>query len=356
MDGGLLPIGAATALLLALPVVALRRGGRAFVACLSSLALALLLAEGLLRILGAGVPGRAEWLEPLRLGSPAESAYWPGGELVYSYPSDPRGTFDAAGRVVGQVNSLGLRGTECDLAPTPGRTRVAVLGDSFTLGIGVRDADTLPAQLEAALGPQRSEVLNFGVSATDTLQQVQYLEGYVLRFDPRVVVLVFFLNDTERSSTMRYLTEPRALVGLRRHSHLLELLVASLERPLLRGPMEAHYREGYSEKSEPWRAVREALLHARDLLAQRGIAFAVAIHPVLIDLAPDDYPFEDIHATVRAFCEDAGIPVVDLHAALAGERAADLWVHPNDRHPNERANRLSAAHLAAFLQREGLVR
>jgi hypothetical protein len=154
---------------------------------------------------------------------------------------------------------------------------------------------------------------------------------------------------------MRYLTEPRALVGLRRYSHLLELLVASLERPLLRGPMEAHYREGYSEQSEPWLAVREALLRARDLLDERGIAFAVAIHPVLVDLAPGRYPFEDIHATVRSFCKDAGIPVVDLHEALSGERAAELWVHPNDRHPNERSNRLSAEHLAAFLKREGLV-
>ena len=38
------------------------------------------LSEWALRHLGVGVPGRPEWVEPMRRGPPTQSAYWPGGE------------------------------------------------------------------------------------------------------------------------------------------------------------------------------------------------------------------------------------------------------------------------------------
>jgi len=351
MDGGPILTSVLTVPLVALLAFAwwkLRRA--AFWTALASLAGASLVAEGVLRRVDVGVPGRAEWVEPLRLGTPSESAYWPGAELCYRYPSNPRGYFDDDGRVFGQVNSLGLRGPECRLEPTPGRTRIALLGDSFTLGIGVKDQDTLPSQLEQVLGPAEFEVLNFGVSATDTVEQVQYLERYVLRFAPQVVVLVFFLNDTEREPSMRFLTQPRAFVALRRYSYLLNAVAGASERALLRGAMLRHYRAGYEEDSAAWRTVRAELARAQVLLSERGIGFAVAIHPVLIDLERRRYPFAGIHAKIRAACDAQGIAVVDLYEALADLRARDLWVHANDQHPNEVANRRSAELLGAFLR------
>jgi len=351
MDGGPILTTALTTLFLALLALAWwRLERRAFWIALGSALIACLAAEGVLRVAGVGVPGPAEWLEPLRLGPPTESAYWPDAELVYSYPTDPRGYFDADGRVLGRVNSLGLRGGECRLEPTPGRTRIALVGDSFTLGIGVQDEDTLPAQLERALGTAEFEVLNFGVSATGTVEQVQYLEGFVLRFAPQVVVLVFFLNDTEREATMRYLTQPRAFATLRRGSYLLNAVVGRIERAQLRGQMLRHYREGYEDQNPAWRTVRDEIVRARALLDERGVELVVAIHPVLVDLQPGRYPFAGIHAKVRDWCAGRGIAVVDLHDALSGQRASELWVHPNDKHPNERANHRSAEHLAAFLR------
>lgn len=355
MAGALVFSGALAALPVVLLFLAWRRGGaRAALVFLLALLAACGLGEATLRALGLGVPGRPEWLEPLRRGSPSESAYWPDSELVYTYPSDPRGYFDAQGRVVGHVNSLGLRGADCTLEPVSGRTRIAMLGDSFTLGIGVRDEDTLPARLERELGADRHEVLDFGVSATDTLEQVAYLEGYVLRFRPRVVVLVFFLNDTERGSTIDYLTRPHVLVAARRRSWLLNLVVGRLERAALRDDMLENYREGYTPDSPAWRAVRDALAHAHELCEARGVELVLAIHPVLVDLARGSYPFADIHATVRAFCEQQAIPVVDLYEALADRRASELWVHPNDQHPNERCDALTARYLAERL-RSGLL-
>lgn len=328
---------------------------RAFLALALGSALALGAGELVLRALGAAEPGRPEWLEPRTGAAASQPAYVPGGKLVYRYPSDPRGYFGEDHTLVGSINARGLRGPECKLEPTPGRARIAMLGDSFTLGIGVRDEHTLPREVERALGPRTTEVLNFGVSASQTVGQVDYLLGYALRFQPRAVVLVFFLNDAELGSTMGYLTEQRALVALRRRSHLLEGVVGGLERMALRGAMLRHYREGYREDSPGWRDARAALRRAKAELDERGVALVLVLHPVLVDLDAGRYPFGDVHATLADFGEREGIPVVDLLPVLAGNRAEDLWVHSVDRHSNELCNRLTGRAVARELRRLELV-
>lgn len=324
---------------------------RAFALLASSFVLALLAGEIALRATGRANPVRAQWLEPLSDGTAGGSAYQPGGELVYRYPTDPRGYFGADGEVRGSINALGYRGAERPLARTEGLARIAVLGDSFTLGIGVRDEDTLPARLEAAL--QGVEVLNFGVSASDTVEQVRYLQGYVARFRPDLVLIVFFLNDAERAATMDFLTRPRALVGLREHSFLLNGVVGVLERALSREAMRGHYLDGYASDAPGWLRAREALREAREHCARGGARLALAVHPILVDL--DAYPFAPIHATLLEFCAAERIPAVDLLPAFAGLDARELWVHENDQHPNELAHALSAGVLADFLRRAALL-
>jgi hypothetical protein len=100
-------------------------------------------------------------------------------------------------------NSQGLRGRR-EYAPEPpaGIRRVLCVGDSFTFGAGLRDDETMPARLEAALngsGPARWEVLNFGVEGYGTDQQWLYLSERGLRYRPQIVVLSFFELNLERN-------------------------------------------------------------------------------------------------------------------------------------------------------------
>ncbi|HVS17747.1 MAG TPA: SGNH/GDSL hydrolase family protein, partial [Planctomycetota bacterium] len=183
---------------LALALVAWRRlSRRAFAALVVGVALGLVGGELALRALGVAHPARAEWSEPQQPTDGTTPAYQPGGELVYRYPTNPRGYFDADGAVRGTINALGYRGALRPREKSPGTFRIALLGDSFTLGIGVRDEDTLAARLEAEL--EGVEVLDFGVSASDTVDEVRYLEGYVAGFDPDLVAIVFFPNDVGRA-------------------------------------------------------------------------------------------------------------------------------------------------------------
>ena len=79
-------------------------------------------------------------------------------------------------------------------------------------------------------------------------------------------------------------------------------------------------------------------------MRERGGRFLVASWPLLVDL--DAYPFTAADETIARFCEGAGIPRLDLRAALQGQTAESLWVHPVDHHPNEIAHRLAAGALA----------
>ena len=90
------------------------------------------------------------------------------------------------------INSFGLRGRETTGKKPAGVRRIAVLGDSFTWGVGATDDELYTAQLEQAL--PGTEVLNFGVSGYGPVQY-HLLTEKVLSFEPDVVVIGFCLGN-----------------------------------------------------------------------------------------------------------------------------------------------------------------
>ncbi|MCP5141374.1 MAG: hypothetical protein H6980_03335 [Gammaproteobacteria bacterium] len=337
--------GLALASLLAVLGWRMKRGN--FLALLIGLGVAVGGGELMARALDIGIPvSPPTWEE--HYAEPAEPwAYRPSSPLRYRYADNPRGYFDPDNSVRSSINAEGFRGPLVARHPPKGVTRIAVLGDSFTLGIGVRDADTLPAQLQKRIsdGGRMVEVLNFGISGSDTARQVELLEKRVLDFNPDVVLIVLFLNDAERAYTIPYLSRAAFWKRLRTHSHLLNALIRDVERARLHRRMVDHYREGYRDEAPGWLNVRDALLHAHALTQARGMQLAIAIYPILVDL-DTEYPFADIHRTIRTFANQAGIASIDLLDGLRGRRAGDLWVHPSDQHPNEVAQGIAADVLA----------
>ena len=123
------------------------------------------------------------------------------------------------------INALGLRGPETTRAPRG--PRVLCLGDSFTFGEFVDDAQTLPAHLGARL-PAPIEVLNAGVLGTTIVDQSVFLPR-LLALAPTLVLLIFCDND--------------------------------LEDLLKTPPLHVRYAQNRQLKSGPWRFVYIALRH-----------------------------------------------------------------------------------------------
>jgi hypothetical protein len=100
-------------------------------------------------------------------------------------------------------NGLGFADEEFETAPPPDRCRIVLLGDSFTWGAGVREAQRFGNRL-GARAPEW-ETLNFGMSAWGTDQSLLAWRRLASRYRPDLVVLTIFENDyLENLSSINY--------------------------------------------------------------------------------------------------------------------------------------------------------
>ncbi len=304
--------------------------------------------------------GNFEVMTPVWEEELAEEAdrypYKPNSKLLYHYPDNPRGYFGENNEILGTVNSKGFRGLEKGFQKPDGLTRVVFLGDSFTLGIGVKDEDTIPVTFENVIKAKYGdiEVLNFGISGSSTKQQITLLEEYVIGFAPDIVIIVLFLNDANRIGTIKFLSRPHILTKVRNYSFFINFFVGSIEKYFLHKTMIRHYQKGFMEGSSGWEEIKTALRNGKSLSKKHGFQFIVAVYPVLIQL-DEKYPFRNIHKTIGNYCESLKIPFADLFNGFVGKKGSDLWVHPTDQHPNEVANRLAAAELLKFFNNQDLI-
>jgi hypothetical protein len=152
----------------------------------ASIVIALLICEGIVRILGLG--GTALTRGMLHQFDPqAGWRCYPNLDARYSLP----GSFNVRVR----CNSRGLRDSDKSYSKPSGTRRIIVLGDSFMWGYGVENTEMFSAVLQD-LVPD-SETVNFGVNGYSTVQEFVRLETEGMRYEPDVTVLVFVWNDLE---------------------------------------------------------------------------------------------------------------------------------------------------------------
>jgi len=108
------------------------------------------------------------------------------------------GTFEGK-TVVVRTNEDGLRSGYSRRSFLRRGTRLAVLGDSFTFGLGVRDDKIWPAILERRLReefPQSNVgVINAGVNSYSPLLSLLQFRGVVESYEPHVVMLMIDATD-----------------------------------------------------------------------------------------------------------------------------------------------------------------
>jgi len=249
-----------------------------------------------------------------------------------------------------RTNSQGLRDREFSVERVPGKLRIAMLGDSLTVGWGVPVDDTFAKRIErmyAAAGID-AEVINFGVGNYNTVQEVQAFLAKGHRYRPDIVVLNYFVNDAE-------LLEPaRSPSPLMRACYACVFLAGrgdAVVRQFLGGMDWAqYYLSLYGDgTSQGWVEAKAAIGRLAEATKASGAKLVIANLPELHDVK--DYRFGRITDLVRQAAAEHGAVFVDVLPAIADQPSSKLWVTPPDPHPNAYANELIAKALFVALQK-----
>jgi lysophospholipase L1-like esterase len=102
------------------------------------------------------------------------------------------------------INSEGMRDLPVEETASSIK-KIAIIGDSFTCGMGVELEDTYFKQLEKQLNGFgiRNRTYNLGVIGYDMWQLVEVAKSKALKLNPDLVILGFFHNDMVRTEHPR---------------------------------------------------------------------------------------------------------------------------------------------------------
>jgi hypothetical protein len=210
--------------------------------------------------------------------------------------------------------------------------------------------------LRAEVGPQ-VEVLNFGLGGWGAHSELQFMVREGIGFRPDLVLVVFTPNDAGYSIDLDIWENFRAVYEAPeacRRFYFASWVYSRVARTVLGRRYVEDLVQGALEKSREWNSALAKLNRLKKVLDYEGSRYAIVIFPFMFELTKD-HPIAPIHDLVGEAAREAGIPALDLLPSFVGQSYTDLWVHPSDQHPNEKAHAIAAEAIARFLVDEGLV-
>lgn len=261
-------------------------------------------------------------------------------------------------------SSKGIRDREYPDQPPEGVMRIACIGDSFVFGEGVPIEKTMVRQMGSLLG-KKFEVINGGQVGANTMDELQILAAIVQGANCQRAIFVFIPNDIpihpRLAQRQKYIND---LVQIRDqylddykknswHGGYLKsigLMTAPFEMEKIKRETIQWYLDSYDPRfnQENLRLFQETI---RTIPKIPGCRSVFVMYP-LMEGFESTYPLQTIHDQVKAMAEEAGLPVLDLTSAFAGQNTSELWVHPTDHHPNGKANAIAAQAIIEWLRKD----
>lgn len=237
------------------------------------------------------------------------------------------------------TSSLGIRNDEIEATKRPETFRIAVLGDSWTVGVNLAAAETYPRRLAALLADAAPdahvEVINYGAIGTGA-ETGRRLVARVLALDPDLLVVAYAQNDeaaVRDGTPAPPTTEPalpwrarlaRTWTRVRAWSEAYNL--AAWLRSRTPGAIEASLRRGMTRAKRLGDGEPEPPCpnrHATQTPYRRAIANIVKaararhVDVVLLYNNVPDSPTHCTRAALAAVAAAQDVPLVDSAALLA---------------------------------------
>jgi lysophospholipase L1-like esterase len=307
------------------------------------------------------VKGRSLALANLGLSLCMLLAVITAGELAFACFADFSDTFNITNvskrwlalHIDHERNNEGNRDREpfTKYAP-PGRKRIIFLGDSFTIGHGIkrmedRFSDRIAAWLDEKV-PGKYVVANLGEPGVEAsvVEATAAAVMFKVQAEVSLFVYAYNLNDIEGYMQLEgqnplegiYTSQPQFF--LFRDTYLLNwLYFRFLQFRARNNPYFDRLAAAY--RTPAWDGLRAKLSQLHRECKEGHADFQMVIFPFLHDLTGED-SFRDARARLVDFCKSENIPVLDLDPIFRKHAGENLMVSRFDAHPNERAHAIAA--------------
>ncbi|MBM3320272.1 MAG: SGNH/GDSL hydrolase family protein [Candidatus Eisenbacteria bacterium] len=235
-------------------------------------------------------------------------------------------------------------------AEKPAETvRLAILGTSYVVGLGVPVDGTFEALAEERMNREKTpetgvryEILNMGVGGYRMVHRLQAMEEKAFRLDPDAIL--FTVHETDPANLRDLSDAARKKVTIH-YPDLAEMVrQAGVDESTPEAVAERRLKPiGYEITS--W-TYREVVRKCRG----RGIA------PFWLFLPTTEEHFPaDVYRKLRGFAEEAGFEILDLAGVYEGRDVRSLRLGDWDHHLNAEGHRLVADRLYEALVENGTV-
>jgi HEAT repeat protein/lysophospholipase L1-like esterase len=214
-----------------------------------------------------------------------------------------------------EINADGLRDRTHPVERREGTYRLVVLGDSVTLGAGIKPDEAFPYVMEQRLraSGRRIEVMNIALWGWSTRQERIAYERIARRYTPDQVLLAICLNDIPE--LQNNLSRPPALVAkLHRRSALVRRLVNAPGREIQNVEQLFTDRESLRVREAFGRFFDEVRALRKEVTAD-GASFAMVVFPFRFQVVAGA-PSPTVQREIEAFGEKENIPVLDVLGAV----------------------------------------
>ncbi len=252
-----------------------------------------------------------------------------------------------------QRNHAGFRERLFENTKSPGTYRIAVIGDSFTFGNGIRQEDRYTDVLHRRL-PAYFEVLNFGTPGANTPEHRDLVARLLPLVKPDFVLLQWYVNDMDNADPAERPAFKTLMPILPWHDWLVER--SALYSLANTRWAEAQVRLGWTLSYSDYLRRRLGNPNGREAQFERQIMLDLieqcrrANVPMGMVLFPDagvdlgaNYEFAYLHERVLEICASSSLRCVDLRQDFSMVRdRRELWANRLDHHPSALANEIAA--------------
>ncbi|HVN82973.1 MAG TPA: SGNH/GDSL hydrolase family protein [Terriglobia bacterium] len=267
--------------------------------------------------------------------------------LLYEFRPNVSRRYPAGMRI---TNSLGMPNAEYGYLKPPHTRRIALFGDSLSVGPFGHDYVALLEERlnQANLTPeiQRYEILNFSVYGYNVLQMMDLALYVAPKFHPDVylVTLTHIQAGGKKASTALHLSR-LVLEGIDlKYDFLKQVATQASIQP-------SDHMNALMRKLSPFhfQMTRWALEKIRDQATAEGAQMIIVLVPGPIPPDVEAQAFDDILPTV----DSIGVPVIDLRDTFRGKNLANLQVEYGvDVHPNQQGHEIIFESLYRAIQQD----